>query len=38
MKFFHSSMSFGEPYFPHTRLDFDDSHVINFVLGSSTQQ
>ncbi len=35
--FFHPSIFFGGPYLPHTGSDFDDSHIIGFVLASSTQ-
>jgi hypothetical protein len=38
MKSFHPSVIFGGPYLPHMSSNFDNFHVIRFVLESSTHK
>jgi hypothetical protein len=37
MKGFHPSLIFSMPYLPHIISDFNNFHIIGFVLASSTQ-
>jgi hypothetical protein len=38
MKSFHPCVIFDKPYLSHMGLDFNNSHIIEFILASSTQQ